>query len=144
MTTWVVVADTVRARIFAEEAPRGPLIEIEALTHPEARLHEQQLTSDLPGRSFDSAGQGRHAMGHTFEPKHQEAVRFAKEVSDRLTSARRAGRVQKLYIVAAPAFLGMLRDALDEATQRVVAGEINKNLVTHDVAEIRDHLPQVL
>ena len=27
---------------------------------------------------------------------------------------------------------------------RALQGEINKNLVTHDVAEIRDHLPQVL
>ena len=34
--------------------------------------------------------------------------------------------------------------AMLPGAQRVVVGEVNKNLVTHRVAEIRDHLPKVL
>ncbi len=82
--TWVLVADNSRARIFLAETRNGPLLEIEALAHPESRLHAQELTSDLPGRAFDSGGQGRHAMELEVEPKQHEVHAFAKQISDRL------------------------------------------------------------
>ena len=144
MTTWVVVADTVRARIFSVEKRRGPLEEIEVLAHPEGRLHERELTSDLPGRSFDSGGQGRHAMESESGPKQEEAIRFAKEVCGTLTSARQSGRFDKLYVVAAPTFLGLLRDSMDAPTRQLVAGEIDKSLARHTPDQIRSHLPDYL
>ncbi|MCW8855424.1 MAG: host attachment protein, partial [Gammaproteobacteria bacterium] len=49
-TTWVVVADSSRARIFTAETSTSALQEIETLAHPEGRLHEQALSSDLPGK----------------------------------------------------------------------------------------------
>ena len=60
---WVLVADKSKARIFTVEDPRGALLDETVLEHPEARYREQTLTSDRQGRSFDSKGQGRHAMG---------------------------------------------------------------------------------
>ncbi len=47
-TTLIVVADQSRARIFKTETPVAPLIEKETLTHTEGRLHDRDLTSDLP------------------------------------------------------------------------------------------------
>ena len=79
---WVVVADQSRARIFTVDDAHGPLLQVDELEHPEARKREQELMSDRPGRSFDSAGQGRHAMGTSVEPKKEEAVRFAKQIAD--------------------------------------------------------------
>ncbi len=144
MKTWVIAADSSRARILAAENVKGQLVEVEDLVHPEARLREQGLGSDAPGRSFDSAGQGRHAMGKEHDAKQQEAIRFAKRVCETLTTARNEGRFEKLYIVAAPAFLGLLRDCLDPTTQSLVAGEVDKNLAGHTVKEIRQHLPDFL
>ena len=66
----------------------GPLSEIDALVHPEGRLHPREITSDLPGRAFDSGGEGRHAMESEFDPKRQEQVRFADEIATYLESAR--------------------------------------------------------
>ncbi|MGB5614970.1 MAG: host attachment protein, partial [Sedimenticolaceae bacterium] len=37
---WVLVADASRARVFTADKPAGPLNEVEALSNPEARLHE--------------------------------------------------------------------------------------------------------
>ena len=141
---WVVAADKTRARIFSASSARGPLLEVETLAHPEARLHERDLTTDGPGRNSDSTGQGRHAMGHAVEPKRQEAINFARQVCDTLESGRISDRFHKLYVIAAPAFLGMLREAMADSTKQLVAGEVDKNIATHNPAEIRSHLPDYL
>lgn len=144
ITTWVVAADSSRAKILAAEKRNGPLTEVEDLVHTEARLQEQDLKSDTRGRAFDSGGQGRHAMEPRNTAKQQEAIRFAKQVCDTLTSAHGEGRFEKLYIVAAPTFLGLLRDCLNSVVQSKIAGEVSKNLATHSPQDIRGHLPEYL
>jgi protein required for attachment to host cells len=142
--TWVVVADSSRARILMAEKPGMGLLEIDSLEHPEGRLHEQELTSDLPGRAFDSGGQGRHVMGTSVEPKKQEAIKFAKLVADHLESGRTTGSFSRLYVIAPPAFLGQLRDHLSTSLERIVQGTIDKNLVAQDETAIRAQLPDYL
>ena len=71
-STWIIVADASRARFFEASGSSSDIFETETLTHPEGRLHEQDLTSDLPGRAYDSSGEGRHAMGSSVEPKKHE------------------------------------------------------------------------
>ena len=142
--TWVVVADSSTARILMAENPATGLAEIDCLEHPEGRLHEQELTSDLPGRAFDSGGEGRHAMGSPVEPKKQEAIKFAKLVAEYLESGRTTGSFSKLYVIAPPAFLGQLRNHFSSSLQRIVQGTIDKNLVTQDETAIRAQLPDYL
>lgn len=139
--TWVVVADSSRARILQADKPLGPLEEVEMLDHPQARMHDQALTTDLPGRAFDSAGSGRHAMEQHELPKHQEAVVFARELADRLEQACRQGTCARLVIAAAPAFLGLLRKQLNGGTVKLISAEIDKNLVGLDPVKIRELLP---
>ena len=103
---WVVVADQSKARIFTVADPRGALLDVGVLEHPEARDLEQTLTSDRPGRSFDSMGQGRHAMGSTVEPGKQESIRFAKRVADHVRTAHGEGRCNRLLLVAGRPLLG--------------------------------------
>ena len=50
MSSWILVADSAYARLFYAETAKSTLIEIKSMIHPEARQHEQKLTSDLPGR----------------------------------------------------------------------------------------------
>ncbi len=143
-TTWVLVANSTRARILKADNAIGPLQEIEALVHPESRLHERELTSDLPGRAFDSAGQGRHAMEQPVDPKQQEMISFAKFLAQRLDEARERGEFKQLIIVAAPTVLGQLRKALSPETARRVSYELDKNISLLRPEEIRQHLPERL
>lgn len=144
MSIWIVAADSSRARFFSTDSPTGPLKEVQDLVHPEARIRPRDMASDEPGAVYDRMGQGRHPMGQAVDPKEQEAIRFAKEVCRRLDGARSAGEFDKLYVVAAPAFLGVLREAMSEPTRRLVAGEISKNVAVHRPEEIRGHLPRRL
>ena len=144
-TTWVVVADSSRARIFKAETALGPLQELAALAHPEGRLHAQDLTSDLPGRAFDSSGLGgRHAMEQNIDPKENEALKFARQVAEYLENGQNANQFSKLVLVAAPKFLGYLRQSLSDRVVELVAWEIDKNLVQQNAEDIRRHLPERL
>jgi len=139
---WVLAANSSRAYIYSTERATGDLKQVEKFDHPEARLHEQELTSDLPGRAFDSGGVGRHAMVQPVEPKRHEAINFAIQIADYLESARNEGKFRKLYIIAAPAFLGLLRERFSASLADLVTQEINKNLVNLHAQDIRNHLPE--
>lgn len=142
--TWVVVADRSAARIFSAPTPTGALDELESLENPEGRMPARELTSDLPGRAFDSAGAGRHAMESEVGPREQAAVKFARQLAGRMESARSRGEVERLIVVAAPEFLGLLRDALGSATRQAIEAEFPLNLMKMTPAEIRGHLPEKL
>lgn len=141
---WVVVADASRARIFLTDRHVTALSELKTFVHPESRLHEQALTSDLPGRSFDSTGKGRHAMGQDVEPKKQEAINFAKFLANHIDAGRKDAKYTQLIIIAAPAMLGMLRDCLAAETRKLVIKEIDKDLTQHSIDDIQQHLPAPL
>ncbi len=140
---WVVTADTSRARIFSANTPSGPLVEIQTLTHPEARLHQGDLVSDRPGRDRNSGG-GSHDMGHEADAKAEEDVRFAAYVCDNLEKGRISGKCERLYVIAAPGFLGLLRKQQCGSAKKIIAQEISKNLTTHSAADIRKSLPEYL
>lgn len=144
MSTWVLVADSSRARIFESETPSSPLIELETLAHPEGRQHDRDITSDLPGRNADSSGVGHHAMSNETDPKKHEAANFAKRIAQHLEQARTANKLHKLIIVAAPSFLGQIRDQLNNQVSKLITMELDKNLVQHEVNDIRSHLPEFL
>lgn len=141
--TWVLVADSSRARIFAKNG-REAFREEAGFIHPESRLHEQELTSDLPGSDGGNGSGQRHGKAARVSPKRHEAITFSKQVADHLESARSDGRFHRLLIVAPPAFLGLLREQFSPALGTLVTQEINKNLVQLKPEELRAQLPVML
>ena len=143
-TIWILVAESSKATIYAAKKPASSLSKVQSFSHPESRLHEQELTSDLPGRTFDSLGSNRHAMSTAVEPKKEEAIRFSKELVEALELGRAQCRFDKLYIVAPPEFLGLLRAHASALLADTVVQEINKNLTALKPAELRKQLPEYL
>jgi len=142
--TWVVAADSGSARIFDAVSPVGPLEEREDFANPEGRVREQDLASDKPGRSFDSMGHHRHAMGQVESPRERSAASFARLLAGRIAEARARGELDRVVLVAAPEFLGLLRESLDAETRKRVESEYSFNLVAMKPDEIRAHLPERL
>ena len=142
-STFILVADNVRARIFTAETPSSPLQEIEALAHTEGRLHDREMTSDLPGKI-----KGEGSVGHAFEqptdPKKHEADNFAHRIAQYLEEAHNTNKFEQLLIIAEPSFLGLLRNQLSEQIKKRVSFELDKNITTHSVDDIRKHLPTYL
>jgi protein required for attachment to host cells len=143
-STWILVADSSRARIFTADTPSSPLEEIEDFSHSEGRLHDREMTSDLPGKIRSEGGVGGHAFEQPTDPKKHEADNFAHRVAQYLEEAHNANRFKQLLIVAAPSFLGLLRNHLPEQIKKLVRFELDKDITTHSAADIRQHLPQYL
>lgn len=141
---WVLAADGGRARIFEAASPRASLTEIKTLSNAEARLDSKDIATDRPGRTFDSAGEGRHAMTVETDPKEHEEIRFAKQVAEQLEQGRVEHAFDKLVLVAAPRFLGRLRTEIDAPLAETVALEIDKDYTTLKADELRERLPEQL
>jgi protein required for attachment to host cells len=141
--TWIIVADNTRARIFTASTPSSDLTEIEGIGHSEGRLHDTEITSDLPGRIKSSDGSG-HALQQPTDPKQHEFDIFAHEIAKLLTDADKDKQFEHLLIIAEPSFLGLLRQRLPEHVRKQITFELAKNLTLHSVADIRKHLPEYL
>ena len=134
---WILTANSSRATIYQASSHSAPLQEHKVMVNPEARMHTSDLTSDLPGRAFDSAGEGRHIMQQPVDPKQEASIRFAKEISDYLTHALRTEQFDSLYISASPAFLGLLRANFDASLQHAIEAAMDKDLTELPMAEVR-------
>ena len=138
--TWVLVAESCRAKFYTARNRSAPITEIEALAHPEGRLHEGDLVSDSAGSDGGSVGQGRHIMNDKTSAKEQQAHGFAKDLAHRLDSARNKGKFKNLVLVAPPSFLGLLRDNLSKEVMAMVSNQVDKNLVQKPAEAVREYL----
>lgn len=143
---WFVVADEGRARVLERVQPRAALQEVQELRDELAHVRGAELQRDAKGRLY---GKGERFMGHTAEPKtdphRKEARKFARQIADLLEQARNERRYDRVFIVAAPAFLGELRHELPESVRKVLAGELDQDLVnldTHDLEQRLRALPE--
>lgn len=137
--TWILVAESSRAKIYRTDNRNDPLQEVEDLVHPQSRQHEKEMSSDLPG-SNKGGGASHHHFDEATSIKEHEVTLFAKQVAERLETGRSKGDFYKLIIVAAPSFLGHLRKCLSSETVKLVSEEINKNLLQHSPADIHQHV----
>lgn len=144
---WVMVADHARVRLFVADVPQGPLVEMQGLSNPDARLHEGDLVSDAGG-SLVHGRRGVHGGNHTAgdedSSKHHVTDAFARSAAKALQIAHQSGVMSRVYLIAEPGFLGLLRAHLDKVTAQVVSGEIGRRLTDLTSAQIRDHLPAIL
>ena len=144
MSICVLVADSSKARILLAESGQSPLIDEKDFIHPESRLREQELVSDGTGSESDAGGYGKHSMGHERTAHEKELKNFAVELCVEIDRLRQDSDLRRIYLVAAPKFLGLLRAAMNKQCSSLVEGEIGKDLVSHSIEDIRSHLPRRL
>jgi protein required for attachment to host cells len=139
MKIGIVVADAGRARIFATQQLGSPLEPLKDLANPYGSQLEQELTSDRSGHTRSSSGTG-HTMSNKVAFKEQEAHHFAKGVVSELEKAHQRDQFVALYLVAAPRFLGHLRQELSPGLQKLISGELAKDLSLMSEQDIQKHL----
>ncbi|MDO8842933.1 host attachment protein [Methylicorpusculum sp.] len=140
LVTWVVVADSSRARFFSSTSLTEPMQEFDGMVHVEGRMRELNELSDRQGGIAGGHGEGDHTFEAPTDFKHHEAVVFAKQIGVKLDQGRVNNEYGKLILVAPPAFLGVLRESLNSHVSDLVAQSLNKNLVVEDESVIREHI----
>jgi protein required for attachment to host cells len=141
-TTWVLVSDASRARLFrvgaAEAAPWQTLLEVD---HPEGRAHGRETTTDRPGRFALDFGKGfqNQAVPRT-TPHQREAERFASTLAGALERGLAEGAYQALVVVAPPYFLGLLREAMSSEVSKHIVGSLHKDYTHLDGRALRQRI----
>jgi protein required for attachment to host cells len=123
------------ARLHDRPAERGSL-------HNDAARPDRELETDRPGRRFGGTDGNRHAVDGERSTERHESELFAKTVARTLDGARTRQEFDRLVLIAAPRMLGLLRDALPEPCRGIVAAEVAKDLVNHDIEAMRAAVPR--
>jgi protein required for attachment to host cells len=129
--TWLLVANRTRARILEIKSVRDQPIERVAFANPAGRAHERDLDSDAAGRFY---GKGEREQAHSANASESlaehETDRFVADLREFLDHARSEQRFERLWLIAAPALLGRLRNTFSKPLRRRVELEIDKDLTT--------------
>ena len=137
MTTWILVADESRARLFKAQAKDGQLEEIADIAHPEGRMHEGEMTRDRLPRTQESVGGARHAIEPHTSVEDKVSLEFARELAERLEHGRVDHAYDELVLVAAPRFLGVLRATIGHEVSKLVVKSIDKGITRSTPEQIR-------
>ncbi|HYD58245.1 MAG TPA: host attachment protein [Burkholderiales bacterium] len=143
-TTWIVTGDAARARIL-QVTGRNQVEEIESFVNPKGRMHDRDLENGARPRFDGHGGVGKPGSASTGGPGNDredmgaselEAEKFSRQIGRYLDHARVKKRYDRLFIVAPPRFLGMMRKELGKEVQKLVQDEIDKDLSWFDAREI--------
>ena len=119
--TWIVAADSVRARVLQVADREKRLAEVEDLLNPDGHLHEGDLVTDTEEPS---------------EAREHSVDLFSKRVGEYLERARAQRRYDRLYLMAPPKFLGRLRKQLGKEVEKLVCDELDKDLYRANAREL--------
>lgn len=133
--SFVVVADGRKMLFFRNEGDEAhPNLVVERVREQDNPPDREQST-DAPGRSFSSVGNGRSAYEET--DFHQlEEDRFAAETADLLKRRALNNDYDALFVVAPPRTLGELRKHYHKEVSGRLVGELDKDLTGHPVDQI--------
>lgn len=138
---WVVVANRAEMKIYRAENVHT-LIQIHYLTHIQSQLTSQELTSDKQGSHRGSFGSD--TMEEKTPAKLKEANSFANQIAKVLEDAVNKKEVERIYLIANPQFMGILRQAINPQVAKLIEREIPKDVVHATADQIREYLPPVL
>lgn len=127
MKTWILVANSARARLFEAGKSDGALHELADFADASARQPGSASTQDRRPRVQESHGQARHAIEPHTSPEEKAAQEFAHALADMLNHGRVEHDFQRLVLVAAPRFLGHLREALNEEVGKLVVRSVDQD-----------------
>ena len=133
-TTWIVAADSSRARVLQVLDREQRLHEVDSLLNPDGRMKDRELITDAHPRF---RGSGGPASDRQEMPAVEHSVElFAKRVAEHLDKARTEHRYDQLVVVAAPKVLGLMRKELSKEVGKLVTDELPKDLSWFNAREI--------
>jgi protein required for attachment to host cells len=139
--SWILIANRTGARIVDKQGRDLSLVQ--ELEHSRGRLRDREVDSDRQGRSSARVGSARHALSPAESPHEHDARAFARVLADALRQGRLGGHYERLILVAEPRFLGLVRQALDDVTARLVSATVPKDLAQMELRELAAHLPEL-
>lgn len=143
MTTWILVCDAVRSKLFSVELREKAWKLIHQFEHPEGRQQSRDMEDSAPpGRMQQGRTMGgrRTALraAHLAE-RSAEAARYAHQLSSYLEEAW-LRKYDKLVLVSTPHFLGVVHGDSGRQTAKHLMATVDKDFGDLDDSEISKRL----
>jgi protein required for attachment to host cells len=138
--TWVLVADSAKARAVRWVGNIAPVESVESFNLHYHHQHGRDMMSERPGRTHESQGDTRHAIEPRSDPVREAEHRFVDTVVQELKNRFARNEFDRLVLVAGPTMLGDLRAALPAEIKGVVHGELRKDLTHLTNDQLKEHL----
>ena len=140
MSTWLLVGNASRARLFKTQARPKTLKLLKEFLHPPSREKGEDLASDRSGHfqaeAIGMEGTTHGAFNEPVSPKEFEHTRFAMELAKELNSGRTHNSFDNLMIVASPHFHGLLNQHMNNHVSKMVTTHLNKDYTDLDEKEL--------
>jgi protein required for attachment to host cells len=134
--TWILVANSSLAKLYANLGPNQGLKLVKELMHPASRQKNSDLVSDHPGSNIAGKGNGEPQT----LPKEHEAKVFAQEIARELYQGRAANAYGRAILVAPPGFMGVINSTLDGPTAKMVTDRFEKDYTKTPEPMLKEHL----
>lgn len=139
---WILVADRHVARLYRKN--NGHLKEFTEIV-PDIPRPDRRLANATLGRAALPAGIfARHKYEPHMNAARKEELGFVRDIAAWLDGAARGNAFDRLVLVAAPATLGELRQALGSAVQDRIVAEVNKDLTKMGDPELQAELEKIV
>ena len=140
--TWVLVADSSKARLFGvrkaklfnKAADPNDLTFIDEYYHENSRKKDSDLVTDKLG------GFGKGTFVEATDPKHHEAELFSHKLTQVLSNGHSQNHYRDVILVAPPAFMGLLNQHLSTEIDKLISLRIEKDYTEHNPKELITHL----
>lgn len=140
--TWILIANSAKARILEDSGDRNPLKLIREFNNPAGRARAADLVTGQSGRAQNSTGQ-RASLAPRTDPRRNAQRHFAQALVDALDNGRRHNAFDKLIIASASPFLGMLLEECDEQLRHGIRKSIPRNLCDLPLDKVREAIDDV-
>jgi protein required for attachment to host cells len=137
--TCIVACSSAEARLWRSTSRFGEWRFLTSISNPSAANREAAFSSDRPGRAFDSFGAGRHSMSQAKSGRDHDLWLFAKQLADYLDRAIANADFAHIVLIAAPKFLGCLRNEMSDGARRALVLEAPKNLTDLNDSAIKKY-----
>lgn len=140
----VLVADKVKAQLYALPSARGALKSLDCFVNPAGQQPERALGSSRPGRVTSGTSGVRHAYQARHGLKEHAEEVFVRQVGSALAKDARANGGTPIVLVAAPRLLGIYREHLPAAVRRRVVLEVKLDLAKLPAAELSKRVREAI
>lgn len=145
--SWVLIANSERARCLERDGPNHPLRELADFVHPHSHLSGQASGSGLTGLAGKGHGRTAHA-GTQFELRtpSQEKLRhvFAQQLAAFLNDAAANKRYTALALIANSPMLGELTPLLAPSASLALKRSVAKDLTQLSGMELKKAVERAL
>lgn len=142
-TTWFLVADGSRMRLFESKGVKEPWDMIDCQEADDARKFSREIGRERPGRGRKSGPNARYAMNGA-EPHEKLENEFIGGLAGILNKAAEEDKFDQLVIAAPPKALGALRAKLQPQLTAKYIGVFDKDLTNISEKDLFEYFQERL